>query len=843
MMSAKRLLIVESPAKAKTIGKMLGGDFEVRASMGHVRDLPERTLGVDVQNRFEPEYVALKDRAKVLKELKTAARGKEAIYLAPDPDREGEAIAWHLREYLKDVAPEDRFLRVTYNEITATAVRRAVEHPGPINMNLVNAQQARRVLDRLVGYKVSPLLQRRVRGSRSAGRVQTAALRIVVEREQAIRAFQPQEYWILGARVAKQKEPRAPFDVRLARIGDEKAEIHSKERAEEVRADLETRSMRVRGETRREISRRAPPPFITSSLQQAGSRALGFVPSRTMRLAQSLYEGVDLGGGPEGLITYMRTDSFNVAVEAREAARAFIRSAYGDAYAPEKPNFYKTKAGAQEAHECIRPTDVRRTPDALAHVLNPDELKLYRLIWQRFVASQMSAARIAQRTVEVDAEPGPATASGAPAYLFRATASEVLFPGYQKVSGDDRPRKTAVPEDSGEAGAEEEADSLPPVEPGEPLDRLDWIADQKFTEPPPRYSDATLVKAMEENGIGRPSTYAATVQTLQDRAYVERVKRTLVPTPLGEQVCGYLVSHLASLFDIQFTARMEEELDEVEEGSQEWHEMLEKFYVQLTAALAAARQPLDTEGLDKVRRLTDLLGRVSQWKEPVKRGRRTYDDHKFVLSVRDQLEAAEKPLTQRQLDALRSLGARYADQVEDLKAEAEALGLPAITQATGGDPKPGLARLELLREVTFGEPRTVRGRVYDDAKFVQSLREQAESGRALTERQLAALDRILSKYAAVIPDYERRVSEAGITAVSSEPVAQADPERCRELLGALDAVKEWKPPVKRGRRMWSDEAFFVSLRKQFGTKGSLSIKQLASLEKMAKRYSALSEDA
>lgn len=841
-MTATRLLIVESPAKAKSIGKMLGKDFEVCASMGHVRDLPERKLGVDVEKRFEPEYVVLKDRAKVLKELKTAAKGKEAIYLAPDPDREGEAIAWHLKEFLKGAVPEDRFLRVTYNEITAPAVRRAVEHPGHIDMNLVNSQQARRVLDRLVGYKVSPLLWRRFRGSRSAGRVQTAALRLVVEREKAIRAFKPEEYWILGARVAKQVDPRTPFNVRLARIGDEKAEIHSQERAEAVRADLETRSLRVLGETRREISRRAQPPFITSSLQQAASRALGFVPSRTMRLAQSLYEGVDLGSGPEGLITYMRTDSFAVSNEARDAARAFIRETYGEAYAPEKPNVYKTKDSAQAAHESIRPTDVRRTPDSLASKLQPDELKLYRLVWQRFVASQMSAARIAQRTVEVEAAPGASTPANGTSYLFRATASEVVFPGYQKVTGDDRPKKKSAEEEM-EASEEEETDGLPPVTAGEPLDRLEWLADQKFTEPPPRFSDATLVKAMEENGIGRPSTYAATVQTLQDRKYVEREKRTLMPTPMGEKVCEYLVGHLGNLFDIKFTARMEEDLDHVEEGRQEWHEMLETFYEQLKVSLAAAREPLDTEGLGKVRRLIELLQRVTQWKEPTKRGKRTYDDRKFVESVREQLDANEKPLTRPQLDALRTLGARYADQVEELKTEMEALGLPATAAATGGDPVPGRARLALLEGVQFGEPRTVRGREYDDGKFVQSLREQAESGRILSERQIAVLDRLLTKYAAVIPDFEKRKAEAGIESAPQEAATPADPAECRRLLDAMATVKEWKPPVKRGRRSWDDHAFYESLRKQFATRGSLSPKQLASLGKMAKRYSVQGDAA
>ena len=668
MSESRSLVIVESPAKAKTINKILGREFVVRASMGHVRDLPEKRLGVDIEHGFRPEYVPLKDRTRHLRELREAAKGVDRIYLAPDPDREGEAIAWHLQASLEGAVPPDRFHRITYNEITASAIRRAVEHPGAIDMNRVNSQQARRVLDRIVGYKVSPLLWRRIRGASSAGRVQSAALRLVCDRERQIREFTPEEYWILGARVAKQVDPRDPFVVRLVKIGEAKADVKTAEQAEQVRRDLDDRALRVTALGRREVTRRPQPPYITSTLQQAGSRLCGFDPRRTMRIAQTLYEGVDLGQGPAGLITYMRTDSVSVAAEAQTAARAFIGEEYGRAYVPEQPNVYRSRASAQEAHEAIRPTDIRRTPEAVAAFLKADELKVYRIIWQRFVASQMAPAVLAIRAAEVEAV---APAADATAYLFRATASEVVFPGYMKVTGIEK-RKT----DEAANGEDEAVDQLPPLVEGERLDRLDWLADQKFTQPPPRYSDATLVKAMEEYGIGRPSTYAQTVATLYDRKYIEREKRTLRPTALGERANEFLFAHLNELFDVKFTARMEEELDEVEEGKVEWTAMLADFYGKFSEWMARSRGPAASNP-DEVKRVIDLLAGVKEWDPEQKRGKRTYSDEAFVQSIRRQMAGGERPLTQRQADAVKKLAARYAERVPELKAEAEALGLHA----------------------------------------------------------------------------------------------------------------------------------------------------------------------
>ena len=450
------MVIVESPAKAKTINKILGRDFIVKSSMGHIRDLPIKNLGVDIKDSFKPKYVLVKTRQKVIDELKKTAAKCDTIYLAPDPDREGEAIAWHLKTILDDGKSAKQFFRVQYNEITQTAVKKAFEHPGAIDQKRVDAQQARRILDRIVGYMVSPVLWRRIRRGLSAGRVQSVALRLVCEREQEIRTFIPEEYWLLGAKVKKLVEPLDPFRIKLVRINGEKADIKNGEQAENIRNDLDGRSLKVAQIATREISKRAGPPYITSSLQQAASSTCGYEPKRTMSIAQKLYEGVDLGEGPVGLITYMRTDSFFIAQDALQACRSFIGENFGAEYLPEKPNYYKSRGSAQEAHEAIRPTDVCRTPESLAHNLDPTELKVYKLIWQRFVASQMAPARIEQRIAKVEALP---TEQKKSTYVFNASASEIKFPGYMKVTGADIEKQAG--KENGEEG--EELDRLPPL--------------------------------------------------------------------------------------------------------------------------------------------------------------------------------------------------------------------------------------------------------------------------------------------------------------------------------------------------------------------------------------------
>jgi DNA topoisomerase-1 len=818
---SKSLVIVESPAKARTINKILGPDFIVKASMGHVRDLPEKELGIDVENGFKPKYVSIKSRAKVIQELAAAARSAERVYLAPDPDREGEAIAWHLLALLKKHVPEDQFFRVTYNEITASAIRKAFREPGRIDERKVDSQQARRILDRLVGYKVSPLLWRRIRGAQSAGRVQSVALRLVCEREREILNFKPEEYWLLGARVCKRVEPTDPFEIRLARVDGEKAEIKDRARADAVRADLEGRELRVSAIIPRELSRRAPPPYITSTLQQAGSGAHGFAPAFTMKLAQKLYEGVDLGEGSVGLITYMRTDSFNVSREAQETSRAFIRERYGEEYLPERPPVFKSRESAQEAHEAIRPTDVGRTPEQMAGFLSDDEAKLYRLIWNRFVASQMAPARIAQKTVEVETAPRPDRPRN---YLFRATASEVVFPGYMKVAGSEAKKK--------EEDGNEEVDRLPPLAVGEPLRCLEWLEQQKFTQPPGRFTEASLVRALEENGVGRPSTYAQILSTLIARRYVTREKRALQPTPVGLNVNDFLVAHLGKLFDVKFTAAMEETLDEVESGSIEWVSMLAEFHRSLLGWIENAKGPPADPAV--VKRLADVLRDVREWSPPVKRGKRTYSDEAFTQSVREQAGQG-KTISERQAVALRRLVLKYRDQLPDLGLEAEQLGLhdPSLHEELRRLQPPGpetLRKLELLKPVRFREPRKARGRTYDDRAFVESLRQQAEGGRGLSENQIRYLDRLLFAYADQIPGFESLKGELGLM-TRAAPDAESGP-----LIELFKTVRQWKEPFQRGRREWDDRKFYESLARQHAERGGLSPRQVASLKKMARRY-------
>ena len=583
---AKNLVIVESPAKAKTINKYLGKDFIVMASIGHIKDLPSKGLGVDVQNNFEPEYEIIPDtrkrnNKKIVSDLKKTAKTATAIYLAADPDREGEAICQHLAEEIVPKKPAVPSYRVMFNEITKRAVQQAFEHPKQIDANLVDAQQARRVLDRLVGYKVSPLLCRTIGGRLSAGRVQSVALRIVVEREREIEAFKKTEYWTIAANVAGKQPP--PFDARLVKVGEQTVKtsgfdndlkkteilIGNELQAGDLVAEAEKETFVVNEVTTKERKRNPVPPFITSKLQQEASRKLGFPVKRTMMIAQHLYEGVEIGPeGSVGLITYMRTDSTRIGEAALGEVRQFIDGQYGTNYMPEKAIHYRSKKDAQDAHEAIRPSDVARTPDSLAQYLKPEELKLYRLIWQRFVASQMMPALFDQTTIDIQAG----------RFIFRATGSVLKFDGFLKVYQEGRDEKT---------DDEEDERTLPLVTKGETLALNKIDPEQHFTEPPPRYTEATLVKVLEEQGIGRPSTYAAIMTTIQDREYVEKKEGRFHPTALGKTVNDVLIDGgFDDLFNVTYTARMEEELDEIEEGKLKWTDALTEFYDKFKLDLA-----------------------------------------------------------------------------------------------------------------------------------------------------------------------------------------------------------------------------------------------------------------
>jgi DNA topoisomerase-1 len=584
---AKGLVIVESPAKAKTIQKYLGKGYTVEASLGHVKDLPKSNLGVDIDHDFDTEYIVIPGKEKVLTKLKKLAQSADTIYLAPDPDREGEAIAAHLAEELGDGSKKkkkkkddesERIRRVTFNEITQRAVRAAFEHPRDIDRHLVDAQQARRVLDRLVGYQVSPLLWDKVRRGLSAGRVQTVALRLIVEREREIKAFEKKEYWTIDAHLTGAKPPA--FDARFLGRGEEKIEIPNGEEAEKIRAALDKADWIVRSAERKERKRNATPPFTTSKLQQDSSRKLRFSVKRTMMIAQRLYEGVELGEeGLVGLITYMRTDSTRVSNEAVTEVREFIKNQYGEQYLPESPNTYKEKKEAQGAHEAIRPTSAMRHPDQIKNYLKEDEFKVYNLIWQRFVASQMNPAIYDQTTVDIDAK------AGSDNFWFRVTGSVEKFDGFLKVYKESKEGKDE--ED------EELKHKLPPLEAGQKLTLKELKPEQHFTEPPPRYNEASLVKELEERGIGRPSTYSAILSTIQERQYVQKLGGKFAPTEIGLVVTDLLVANFPDIFDVQYTARLEEELDEIEEGKEKWTDALADFYKKFAKALRYAEKHME----------------------------------------------------------------------------------------------------------------------------------------------------------------------------------------------------------------------------------------------------------
>lgn len=565
---ADSLVIVESPAKAKTIGKYLGSKFIVKASMGHVRDLPKSQIGVEVEKDFEPKYITIRGKGAVLKELKDASRKVKNIYLAADPDREGEAIAWHLAHYL-DLS-ETEPCRVVFNEITKQAVKDAFKHPRPIDMDLVNAQQARRILDRLVGYKISPLLWKKVKKGLSAGRVQSVAVKLIIDRENEIKAFIPEEYWSITAKLAVNG---VAFDAKFYGMDGEKRELNREDEVNAILDGIGKSAFTVSEVKEKERQRNPAPPFITSSLQQEAARKLNFRAAKTMQIAQQLYEGIDLGKeGTVGLITYMRTDSTRISPVAQEEAKAYIESAYGAEYYPETPRIYlKKNANAQDAHEGIRPTAVVKTPEELKPFLSRDQYRLYKLVWERFVASQMASAVLDTMTVDILADH----------VMFRAVGSKVKFPGFMKVyvEGNDD-------------GTTEDDHYLPVLKQGDVLENNGIEPKQHFTQPPPRYSEARLVRALEEMGIGRPSTYAPTLDTIQKRGYVAMEEKRFVPTELGDLVIQLMAEFFPEILNVEFTAHMEEELDFVEEGKVDWVKVLDEFYTTFEKRLEFAEEEM-----------------------------------------------------------------------------------------------------------------------------------------------------------------------------------------------------------------------------------------------------------
>ncbi len=589
---AKHLVIVEAPAKAKTLGKYLGRDYQVKASVGHVVDLPKSKLGVDIENDFAAEYHVIQGKTKVLDDIKKAAKDKENIYLAPDPDREGEAIAWHIAQKL---GPKRKNVhRVLFNEITKKAVLEALKHPGTLDQHRFEAQQARRILDRLVGYRLSPLLWKKVRRGLSAGRVQSVAVRIIVEREREIRAFTAEEYWTVEARLEAVAPP--PFVARLAevdgvRLDHKQLRLDTKARVDEVLAGLGDTAWTVTKVERKERRRHPTPPFITSRLQQEASRKLGYQPSRTMRIAQRLYEGIELGDeGAVGLITYMRTDSTRISGEAIGAARSYITGRYGPPYVPEAPNVYRSKKDAQDAHEAIRPTSMDYDPERVARFLDKEELAVYTLVWNRFVASQMASAVFDATAVDLQAG----------TCRFRATGQILKFDGFIRVYTEGRDDDTPA------AGEEEGEGQLPPLTEGETVRLLELVPEQHFTQPPPRFTQATLIRELEEQGIGRPSTYASIMGTILNKEYVaEDEQRRVKPTELGFLVTDLLVESFPDVLNVEFTAGMEDQLDRIEEGHEHWVQAMRRFWEPFARDLEKAE--VEMRDVKREERLTDLV--------------------------------------------------------------------------------------------------------------------------------------------------------------------------------------------------------------------------------------------
>lgn len=593
-----KLVIVESPAKAHTIQKYLGPDYEVLASMGHVRDLPASRLSVDVKNDFAPNYENIKGKGELIKKLRNEAKKSDYVYLATDPDREGEAISWHLAQLLKLDETEQN--RVTFNEITKSGIKYGMEHPRCIDQQLVDAQQARRVLDRIVGYEISPFLWKKIRKGLSAGRVQSVAVRLIVDREDEIRAFTPEEYWTLEALLAKQGAKTKPFTAKYYGTGGKKCEITSEEQANALKAAAEREPFIIKSIKTGTRQKNPAPPFITSTLQQDASRRYGFQAKRTMKVAQELYEGINLPDmGAVGLITYMRTDSLRISDEALFAAHDYIKRTYGDSYALAKPRTFRSKSNAQDGHEAIRPTMIELSPMKIKDSLSADQFKLYKLVWERFIASQMAAC--VQDTVSADITTGE--------HLFKASGFSVRFDGYTRLYTETQDND------------EEQGTNLPRLEEGEQLNLKELKPGQHFTQPPPRYTEATLIRELEENGIGRPSTYAPTLSTILQRGYVEREGKALKPTIVGETVTRLMKEQFGKIVDVKFTAEMEKELDEVEEGKTEWVGMMHHFYDDFTEMLQSAEKNMEGTKMKIPDEETDIVCELCGRKMVVRHGK------------------------------------------------------------------------------------------------------------------------------------------------------------------------------------------------------------------------------
>ena len=593
-----KLVIVESPAKAHTIQKYLGPDYEVLASMGHVRDLPASRLSVDVKNDFAPNYENIKGKGELIKKLRNEAKKSDYVYLATDPDREGEAISWHLAQLLKLDETEQN--RVTFNEITKSGIKYGMEHPRSIDQQLVDAQQARRVLDRIVGYEISPFLWKKIRKGLSAGRVQSVAVRLIVDREDEIRAFTPEEYWTLEALLAKQGAKAKPFTAKYYGTGGKKCEITSEEQANALKAAAEKQPFIIKSIKTGTRQKNPAPPFITSTLQQDASRRYGFQAKRTMKVAQELYEGINLPDmGAVGLITYMRTDSLRISDEALSAAHDYIKRTYGDSYALAKPRTFRSKSNAQDGHEAIRPTMIELSPMKIKDSLSADQFKLYKLVWERFIASQMAAC--VQDTVSADITAGE--------HLFKASGFSVRFDGYTRLYTETQDND------------EEQGTNLPRLEEGEQLNLKELKPGQHFTQPPPRYTEATLIRELEENGIGRPSTYAPTLSTILQRGYVEREGKALKPTIVGETVTRLMKEQFGKIVDVKFTAEMEKELDEVEEGKTEWVGMMHHFYDDFTEMLQSAEKNMEGTKMKIPDEETDIVCELCGRKMVVRHGK------------------------------------------------------------------------------------------------------------------------------------------------------------------------------------------------------------------------------